>query len=220
MLARYYWHRYPRRITGFGGAFNGQWGRCAMFCELNAMYSFELIIETGTYMGTTTAFLATNSGARVVTIESDELNYLYARVHLETHARVRLIHGNSASALPELVDGLEERPRHPFFYLDAHWEEYLPLAEEVATAFGSFAEPIVMIDDFRVPDDAGYAYDSYPAGALTEEWLRGKGVLDGLAVGYPNLPSRLESGRKRGGCVLMRRETRERAPGFAWIRFV
>ena len=59
-----------------------------------------------------------------------------------------------------------------FIYLDAHWEEDLPLAEELAVIARATTRCIVMIDDFQVPGD-GYAYDNYgPGKALVEDSSR------------------------------------------------
>lgn len=57
-----------------------------------------------------------------------------------------------------------------FAYLDAHWGEDLPLAEKLEIVFSWDSDAIVMIDDFQVPDDPGYAYDDYgPGKALTPD---------------------------------------------------
>jgi hypothetical protein len=43
-----------------------------------------------------------------------------------------------------------------FFYLDAHWNEDLPLAEEIDLIFSRSPCAVVMIDDFEVPGDPGF----------------------------------------------------------------
>ena len=58
------------------------------------------------------------------------------------------------------------------FYLDAHWNDHLPLREEVELALKHFAKAVLIIDDFAVPDDPGYAFDDYgPGKALTLDYL-------------------------------------------------
>jgi hypothetical protein len=54
------------------------------------------------------------------------------------------------------------------FYLDAHWNDDLPLEEELELIFSVHPHAVVMIDDFQVPDDPGYQFDEYgPGKALT-----------------------------------------------------
>jgi hypothetical protein len=46
------------------------------------------------------------------------------------------------------------------FYLDAHWEEYLPLRDELQLIYNNFPRAVVLVDDFKVDDDLGYGFDS------------------------------------------------------------
>ena len=87
------------------------------------------IVETGTYRGTTTTFFAA-SGLPVFTIEARARNYGYAKARLRHLENVRLIHGDSRTALLELLQSANALPEAgiPFVYLDAHWKEDLPLA--------------------------------------------------------------------------------------------
>jgi hypothetical protein len=94
------------------------------------------------------------------------------------------------------------------FYLDAHWGEDLPLFEEIAKIFSSCAQAIVMIDDFKVPNDDGYGYDDYGIGkALTREYIAPLVSEFQLAEFYPRTPSAAESGFRRG-CVVVARNPR------------
>jgi hypothetical protein len=54
-----------------------------------------------------------------------------------------------------------------FFYLDAHWYDDV-LAEEFDLIAEHWARYVVMIDDFVVPHDPGYEYDTYAAGRPSE----------------------------------------------------
>ena len=89
-----------------------------------------------------------------------------------------------------------------FVYLDAHWGPDLPLFEETRILFASSSGIVVMIDDFQVPDDPGYAFDSYgPAATLNLEYLR-LGEIPEARVFFPALPSSAETGARRG-CVVL-----------------
>ena len=72
-----------------------------------------------------------------------------------------------------------------FVYLDAHWQEDLPLAEELRIVASVWTRCVVMVDDFQVPGDSGYAYDDYGPGlALTEDYLP-TSMLRGLVTVVP-----------------------------------
>jgi hypothetical protein len=91
-----------------------------------------------------------------------------------------------------------------FLYLDAHGFGDLPLAEEVDLAFRYWPEAVVMIDDFAVPDDPGYAFDDYGGGhALTLDYLAANGVLP-AGVWFPACAAGAETGARRGCVVLAR----------------
>ena len=59
----------------------------------------------------------------------------------------------------------------------------------------------MLIDDFAVPDDPGYAFDSYgPNQRSTLEYLL-QGELTSLTTYFPSTPSELETGARRGYVV-------------------
>jgi hypothetical protein len=90
-----------------------------------------------------------------------------------------------------------------FIYLDAHWGNDLPLAEELEIVFGACEGAIVMVDEFEVPFDAGYGFDDYgPGKALTAAYIEPAIVSHSLGTFYPSTPSASESGARRG-CVVL-----------------
>jgi hypothetical protein len=118
---------------------------------------------------------------------------------------VTLRHGDSREVLRSLLEGPLRPLRHSslFFYLDAHWREELPLAEEIEIVSARCPAAIVMIDDFQVPGDAGYGYDDYgPGQALTPAYIAPALAAHGLRAFYPSTPSVEESGSRRGCAVL------------------
>ena len=92
-----------------------------------------------------------------------------------------------------------------FFYLDAHWNDDLPLAEEIDLVFSQCPLAVIMIDDFQVPSDPGYEYDDYGAGrALIPSYIASPITTYNLQAFYPATPSAEESGLRRGCIVLAR----------------
>jgi hypothetical protein len=201
----YWWN--PELGVAWGGPFNGQAFRQALFKELLAALAPAALVETGTYRGTTTEFLA-EGGVPVFTIEVRPRNYGFSRARLRQRTNVTLRHGDSRKELRSLLDGplrgLSHRPL--FFYLDAHWKGELPLAAEIDLVYARCQAAIVMIDDFQVPGDAGYAYDDYgPGKALTPAYIAPALAAHGLAAFYPSTPSAEESGARRG-CVVLAKD--------------
>jgi hypothetical protein len=165
-----------------------------------------LILETGTYLGTTTELMA-KTGIAIVSVERDARNFGFARMRLRRFRNVEVRLGDSRvearRALHFHRSALQSRPF--FAYLDAHWNEDLPLAEELDIVFQHCPTAVVMVDDFRVPDDPGYGYDDYGRGkALDELYVRPAVAAHRLAVLYPVLRSTEETGQRRGCAVLAR----------------
>lgn len=188
----------------WGGPFNGQDGRRKIFNAIAQLQKPALIAETGTYRGTTTEALA-EIGAPVISIEGQRRNYGFARARLRNRSNVRVRCGDSREQLRALFRELDEgRTRGTLFaYLDAHWYADLPLRGELDIVFKWDPDAIVMIDDFRVPDDAGYGYDNYGPGAVLDaEYIAPTLHVHGLISLYPSLPSDQETGARRG-CVVI-----------------
>ncbi len=77
--------------------------------------------------------------------------------------KVRLSLADSRVFLRDLLAGLpNDRP--VLFYLDAHWNEDLPLAEEARLIVEQAPLAVVMIDDFCVPFDPGLQLGRLRAG--------------------------------------------------------
>ena len=196
--------RFPELGRAWGGSFNGQKGRQALFRDLIERLDPAAIVETGTYFGTTTELFA-KIGVPVFTIENNARNYGFARARLRRHRNVTLRYGDSPAQLRSLFDGplgsLGERSL--YCYLDAHWNDDLPLLEELEIIFGRCQNAVVMIDDFQVPDDPGYVYDDYGVGkVLNAEYIAPVVDTQGLMVFYPAAPSDEETGEKAGSAIL------------------
>jgi hypothetical protein len=196
--------RFPDRATAWGGPFNGQLFRQELFRELVRQLKPAAIVETGTYLGTTTEFIA-KTGLPIFSIEAHPRRYGFARVRLWRWRNVRLLHDDSRAALLDLFAGPLKQygNRTVFFYLDAHWNDDLPLAEELEIVFTHCPAAVAMVDDFRVPGDGDYDYDNYGMGkALTDDYISDIVGKRGLVAHYPSTPARMESGGRRG-CVIL-----------------
>jgi hypothetical protein len=165
------------------------------------------MVETGTHLGTTTDFMA-QTGLPVYTIEANPRNYGFVCARFWRTRNVTLLCGDSRAGLRKLLDGplRDMASLTLFFYLDAHLNADLPLAEELEIVFGRCPAAIVMLDDYEVPFDAGYGYDDYgPGKTLTAGYIAPIASSHQLQTFYPSTPSIAETGLRRG-CVVLAKE--------------
>lgn len=201
-LGRLEYFRFPDRNDSWGGPFNGQVGRRAIFDAIVRIQRPKLILETGTYRGTTTEILA-SGGAQVITIEGHPRNYGFSRARLRHLDNVRVLFGDSRLVARRELERLSCAHGSIFAYLDAHWNVDLPLAEELEILFGADPEAIAMIDDFEVLQDPGYGFDDYgPGKVLNSSYISQLLLKFGLVALYPTMPSTQETGAKRGCSIL------------------
>jgi hypothetical protein len=203
------------------GPFNGQTARQALFVEIITNTRPRAIVETGTFLGVTTELMS-QTGLPVFTIEWHPRNYGFVRARFWRKRNVNLLHGDSRIGLRKLFDGaLHSLSDHTvFFYLDAHWNDDLPLAEEIDIVFSRCPLAVVMIDDFEVPFDAGYGFDDYgPGKALVSGYIGPAILAHQLQAFYPSTPSvadypstpmaaagLADPDRLRRGCVVLVKE--------------
>lgn len=184
------------------GPFNGQRMRRSIFLELVERTRPARIFETGTLRGVTTRFMAESAPAAHVFSCEISVNHLeYARAQLARHPNVTLVHLDSRRFLEAYLPPFAASDAVSFFYLDAHWNsEDLPLLEELKLVLTHVRHPLIMIDDFQVPDDPGYAWDDYgPGRSLTLDYLR---RLERPLHAFFPINSMLESGARRGSILL------------------
>ncbi|MGA3310592.1 MAG: hypothetical protein ABSD08_18570 [Xanthobacteraceae bacterium] len=215
------YYRFPRARRHWGGPFNGQERRQELIRALIRTFKPVAIIETGTYLGTTTEFLA-GTGIRVFSVEGNARFYGFARARLWRKRNVTLRRGDSRVALRAFFAG-PSRPRKDqtvFAYLDAHWNDDLPLGDELDLMFSNCPAAVVMVDDFQVPHDPTYAYDDYgPGKRLAPEYIEHAVAAHSLAAFYPSAPAAADTGLRRGCVVLARRDVHgERLASLAELR--
>lgn len=137
-------------------AFNGDGIERALMKRLVASLNIDMIVETGTYLGSTAYFLSKSfPNIRIVTVESNDAHYQKAREILSGCGNVKQYLGSSI----EVLGGLDWRNvRNPLFYLDAHWGEVFPLGRELDFISARVARAVIMVDDFQVEGRPDYAF--------------------------------------------------------------
>jgi hypothetical protein len=194
--------RNPNMPASWGGPFNGQKFRQRIFFDILYWFPVNAIVETGTFRGTTTAFFAATS-LPVYTTEFHRRYFTYSKLHfLFNRNAIHLYRSDSRSFLRRLSDDPAVPKTDVFFYLDAHWGADLPLREELDIIFSKWEGPIVMIDDFCVPN-SGYTFDDYgPEKALNLDYINPVVAAKRLSVFFPAAGASEETGSKRGSVVL------------------
>jgi hypothetical protein len=197
------YYRFPERRESWGGPLNGQIARQKIFAEMFQAFQFQTAVETGTFRGTSTKFIANLGAKRVFTVEAEKRSYGFAVANLRSQLNVVPLLGDSRALLNGYLREEINSSEFVFFYLDAHWGADLPLVEELSIIFEQWTNAIVCIDDFRVPDDPGYGYDNYGLGCsleLTE--ILPITQQHSLAIFFPSFHSSDETGARRGSVVL------------------
>jgi hypothetical protein len=199
----YYRHPEWRSSWGDGGPFNSQQIRKQIFLQICRVVRPLSVVETGTHVGMTTEFIAKTLPVPVFTVEYNRRIYGFAKMRLRRYRNVNLHKGDSRTFLRNLMRS-PLLPKGPLFiYLDAHWGDNLPLAEELQLIFDYCDQAVVMVDDFQVPRDQGYGFDDYGEGkSLTSHYISPVVARYGLVQFYPSVPSEEETGKKRG-CVVI-----------------
>ena len=186
----------------WGGPFNGQKFRQRIFFDILYCFPIKAIVETGTYLGTTTSLFSATS-LPVYTTEIHSRSFSYSKMRfLFQSANVNLYQRDSRSFLKTLSLDSSVSKGDVFFYLDAHWKDDLPLREELDIIFSEWERPVVMIDDFQVPNTE-YTFDDYGNGnRLDFNYIEPVVSARNLSVFYPAINSSVETGVKRGSVVL------------------
>ncbi|MGH9878161.1 MAG: hypothetical protein ACRD5H_11020 [Nitrososphaerales archaeon] len=201
-LGRLDFFRHPERQYSWGGPFNGQKFRRRIVFDLLFAFPIKAVVETGTFRGTTTAlFAATSLPVYSAEIHPRYFSYAKTRFLFNRH-NVHLYHGDSRSFLRYLSGDSRIPKEDVFFYLDAHWGNDSPLRDELEIIFSKWERPIVMVDDFQVPD-SGYGFDDYgPGKALNLDYIDPVVSTHNISVFFPSVDSPKETGGRRGSVVL------------------
>lgn len=129
--------------------------------KLMAIYQIDKIVETGTYKGWSANVLA-KTGKPVITIELNPELHEQAKDLNKNNPNVFLHLGSSEKLLDDLIpDSTDE---NILFFLDAHWNDYWPVLDELKIIKKKTRSPVIIIHDFFVPDENGnpvLGFDQY-----------------------------------------------------------
>lgn len=139
--------------------------------ELKQKLNLTKFLETGTYHGGTSKIIS-NYFDKIITIENDKSNYEIAKLNLNDTKNCDLYIGNSPEIMDKVIDVGDDSI---FFFLDAHWEEYWPLIDELKVIKNKNLKPVIAIHDFYVPGidgNAKFGFDSYYNQPLNFDYIK------------------------------------------------
>lgn len=136
----------------------------------------KTVIETGTYLGSTTKWFS-QWADKVYTVEVNAENYEKARWNLKDCKNVECHFGNSVDVLSKISNKITAHNISPyggplFLFLDAHWNNYNPLIDELSFIAKNLSLPFIAIHDFKVPGHPELGFDSYKGQDYDWEWIK------------------------------------------------
>ncbi len=173
------------------GAFNGAADIGPMFEKLQQDYQITTVIETGTFQGKTTAFFGQHF-QEVHTIDISPTYYNQSKQALSSFSNIHFHFGSSDKVLAQLLPSMKDR--FILFYLDAHWNEFWPLRDEIEQISKTHRNNcIIVVDDVKVPGRTDVPFDAYGPHECSYEYVKDKieKVFDHYTIHYliPNNPS-------------------------------
>ncbi len=142
-------------------AFHGDNHLIGLFDELLPRSSS--FVETGSAEGRTVAYVAQRfPGMRVFSCEIHPPSLAKARARCAQLRNVEISSTRSPEFLHELLTKTPAiKSEVTTYWLDAHWDGYWPLLDELRFLFAHVDRAFIAIDDFKVPSRSEFGFDCY-----------------------------------------------------------
>lgn len=180
--------------------FNGDTFLQEKFISLRDEKNITTVIETGTYKGTTTKWLAENF-RNVLTVEYNKT--LFEEYDFDEYPNITSWLGSSADLLPLMIKVAEFKIRDDenyLVFLDAHWYAN-PLQKELEAIAAAKKKPILVIHDFKNPFDDTMGYDQYPEQGIVYDYNYVRDFLKN--IGEYDTEFNKEATGARRGCLFV-----------------
>jgi len=130
------------------------------------------------------------SNFKIYSIEFNPDFYQNAKAVFASNPNIILENQSSEQFLRKSIDnGILSKDDSCFFFLDAHWEEYWPLRDELTQVL-KLPRFVVAIDDFAVPGHPEFVFDSYKDIACNWDYIKDLFRDKNVSVYYPIKPNR------------------------------
>lgn len=183
------------------------------FLRLKKKYNIKHVVETGTYHGMTTVWLA-KTFKHVYTTEVNANFYTIAQNRFEESKvkdKIQSYHGDSITVLPSIISTLKSQEENALFFLDAHWYTNPLLGELLAIASEGYKPTIICIHDMMNPNDPSMGYDVYPDQGIiyNYEWVQKHIEAIYGANGFTYYYNQKADGARRGALFIINNEVEQ-----------
>lgn len=136
----------------------------------------KYFIETGTRRGVTLKYVAdAYKNLKLFSCEPNKEFFSIAEVKLKGYNKCKIYNEPSQSFIPEILEIHELNENLSFFFLDAHGKGFeWPLKQEIEQITNRLSKAIILIDDFKVPNNPQFVYDKYGDQECGMSFIRGK----------------------------------------------
>ncbi|MEM6531740.1 MAG: glycosyltransferase [Myxococcota bacterium] len=126
-------------------------------------------IETGTFLGRSTAFVADRfPSLDVFTTETSETDFALAEKRFDTRDGIQQHRLHTTEFLDTKICPRADEMKLPVFFLNAQREQDWPLTRELELIQRHFRRAVIIIDRFKVPDRPEFAFDDYGGNKVCE----------------------------------------------------
>lgn len=124
-------------------------------------YKATSFIETGTYLGHSSEFIAKLfPELPIYTTEVNDNFFELASKRLGKYSTITPIKQHTLDFLHHTI-GNQNLGERPVFFIDAHWEHDWPLIGELEFIKARYPNAILVIDDMKIPNQPHFPYDNY-----------------------------------------------------------
>jgi hypothetical protein len=138
--------------------------------KLKKKFDYDVIFETGTAKGNAAEVLQYMFD-KVYTCEIDPKMLEDVKTHVSLNENVQVVLGNSPDCLRKWFGEIGHDKF--FLFLDAHWDEYWPLLDELQVVVDFGYKPVIIIHDFDC-GHPGWQYDAYNNHILNWDYIKDK----------------------------------------------
>lgn len=181
------------------------------FLYLRDTFDIQHVVETGTYHGITTTWLAKHFD-HVYTTEINDGFYAIAQTRFVNEGcddKIRSYCMNSVEALPKIIDVIRAKGGNALFFLDAHWYQNPLIGELHQLSIAGYKPSVICIHDMMNPQDPSMGYDVYPDQNITYNYEFVKNVLEDVygKDGFKHYFNKEATGARRGALFVLKTET-------------
>jgi hypothetical protein len=161
----------PRIMPHQWSAFNNDNYVAEEVLKLKEKFKCTVFCETGTCLGSTSTWAAEHF-KNAVTFEIHAPFFEIAKKRKEIRGTKNLEQHfiNSVDGLKEVLPKLKDK--NILFFLDAHFNSYCPLLDELKTIKENNLTPVIVIHDCKVPNEPNLGYDKWNGVEISYETVK------------------------------------------------